>query len=275
MEPSGRVRPPRRCVTAAQRRTAPGRTLDGMTTTDDAPRAGDEHSTTATGSVDVASLADWLAARSDDELVTLLELRPDLAVPLPSSMSVLAARAEQRASVLRATDELDTLDFAVIETLAVHHAAVPDRHTTPLPRARLHELLGDRVARAAVDAAVDRLTARALAWGTAELYLVAAAKDALPWPLGSTTEIPDALTEPEIVAALSGIGSPNGHCWTNWRPPGRGDALATPRRARRRTGRSSVCWRRGCSTGSTRRPSNYRPRWARCYAANRSPTRTP
>lgn len=208
MEPSGRVRPPRRCVTAAQRRTAPGRTLDGMTTTDDAPRAGDEHSTTATGSVDVASLADWLAARSDDELVTLLELRPDLAVPLPSSMSVLAARAEQRASVLRATDELDTLDFAVIETLAVHHAAVPDRHTTPLPRARLHELLGDRVARAAVDAAVDRLTARALAWGTAELYLVAAAKDALPWPLGTTTEIPDALTEPEIVAALSGIGSP-------------------------------------------------------------------
>ncbi|MBF6171660.1 helicase-associated domain-containing protein [Nocardia blacklockiae] len=180
-----------------------------MTTTDDAPRAGDEHPATppGSGSAAVASLADWLSARTDDELVALLELRPDLAVPLPSSMSILAARAEQRASVLRATDDLDTLVFAVVETLAIHGAAVPDRRAAPLPRARLHELLADRVTPQAVDAAVAQLTARALVWGTDELYLAAAAKDALPWPLGSTTEIPDALTEPEIVAALGDLGS--------------------------------------------------------------------
>ncbi len=193
---------------AIQRAATPGRTLDGMTTTDDAPRAGDDHPAVPAGqgSADGTTLADWLAARTDDELVTLLELRPDLAVPLPSSMSVLAARAEQRASVLRATDELDTLEFAVIETLAVHGATYPGRRATPLPRTRLHELLGDRVSAAAIDAAVARLTARALAWGADALYLAAAAKEALPWPLGSTTEIPDALTESEIVAALSDIG---------------------------------------------------------------------
>ena len=39
------------------------------------------------------SLAAWLGGRTDAQLVTLLERRPDLAVPLPSSMAVLAARA--------------------------------------------------------------------------------------------------------------------------------------------------------------------------------------
>ncbi|MFI5780251.1 helicase-associated domain-containing protein [Nocardia sp. NPDC051570] len=166
-----------------------------MTTTDSAP-----------GSAEIA-LADWLTTRTDGDLVALLQLRPDLAVPLPGSMAVLAARAEQRASVLRATDELDTLDFAIVETLAVQGASYPGRAATPLSRARLHELLGDRVPIADIDAAVARLAARALVWGEDELLLTATAKDALPWPLGSTTEIPDALTEPEIRAALDDIGS--------------------------------------------------------------------
>nr|WP_245717720.1 helicase-associated domain-containing protein [Nocardia jejuensis] len=148
-------------------------------------------------------MPEWLAARSDEELVTLLELRPDLAVPLPASMAVLAARTEQRASVLRATDELDTLDFAVIETLVVHGAA-DGRHGAPVPLTRLRTILGDRVSAAALAAAVQRLRARALAWGPDKaLRLTASAQEALPWPLGSTTELPDALTEPEIVAALA------------------------------------------------------------------------
>ncbi|WP_306364671.1 helicase-associated domain-containing protein [Nocardia sp. CC227C] len=147
-------------------------------------------------------MTEWLAARGDDELVGLLQLRPDLAVPLPGSMAVLAARTEQRASVLRATDELDTLDFAVIETLAVHGAADP-RTPVAMPRTRLHELLGDRVGKKLINAAVDRLRARALVWGSDKaLRLTPAAQEALPWPLGSTTEIPDALTATEIAAAL-------------------------------------------------------------------------
>lgn len=148
------------------------------------------------------SLADWLGARSDAELVSLLELRPDLAVPLPSSMTVLAARAEQRASVLRAADELDTLEFAVIETLAVRAASAQP----PLTRRELKKLLRERVKAAPVDAALKRLTERALVWCDGDaLRVVPAAAEALPWPMGSTTELPDALTEPEVTAALAEI----------------------------------------------------------------------
>ncbi|MFE7742579.1 helicase-associated domain-containing protein [Nocardia sp. NPDC057455] len=148
------------------------------------------------------SLAGWLGARSDAQLVTLLQLRPDLAVPLPSSMAVLAARTEQRASVLRATEDLNTLEFALVETLAVHGATHPDRG--PLHRAELHVQLCERVPAAAIDNALERLTTRALIWLDAEqgLHLIPAAAEALPWPIGTATEIPDALTEPEVVAAL-------------------------------------------------------------------------
>ncbi|MQY24727.1 helicase-associated domain-containing protein [Nocardia aurantia] len=166
----------------------------------------------ATGAAGGVALADWLAARSDDDLVTLLTLRPDLAVPLPASMAVLAARAEQRASVFRAADDLDTLDFAVLETLAVHNAihegGSRNRAAEALPRRRLTDLLGDRAPIADIDTAIERLTARALVWGTDELYAVAATKEALPWPLGSITEIPDALSEAEITAALAGLAPP-------------------------------------------------------------------
>lgn len=148
------------------------------------------------------SLADWLGARSDAELVSLLELRPDLAVPLPSSMTVLAARAEQRASVLRAADELDTLEFAIVETLAVRAASAQP----PLTRRELKKTLRDRVKAAPVDAALKRLTERALVWSDGDaLRVVPAAAEALPWPMGSTTELPDALTEPEVTAELAEI----------------------------------------------------------------------
>ncbi|WP_280294103.1 helicase-associated domain-containing protein [Nocardia abscessus] len=149
------------------------------------------------------SLAGWLGARSDAQLVTLLQLRPDLAVPLPSSMAVLAARTEQRASVLRATEDLNTLEFALLETLAVHGVTRTD--SAPLNRAELHVQLSERAQAAAIDDALERLTARALVWLDAEqgLHLIPAAAEALPWPIGTATELPDALTESEVVAALT------------------------------------------------------------------------
>ncbi|MFC9892644.1 helicase-associated domain-containing protein [Nocardia sp. NPDC127579] len=136
-------------------------------------------------------------------------------MPLPSSMQVLGARAEQRASVLRATDDLNTLEFAIVEMLAVHKAS----NAEGLGRKALQAQLKGRVTKAALDAALERLMARALVWSDGdELRLVAAATEALPWPIGSTTEIPDALTEPEVVAALQDVS-----------PPGRAllDKLAT------------------------------------------------
>lgn len=149
------------------------------------------------------SLAAWLGGRTDAQLVTLLERRPDLAVPLPSSMTVLAARAEQRASVLRAADDLNTLEFAIAEILAVRTSS-----GTPAPtRQELRKALCDRARAAAVDAALTRLTDRALLWSDSDdrLHLVSTVAEALPWPMGSATDLPDALTEPEVTAALSDL----------------------------------------------------------------------
>ncbi|WP_040794393.1 helicase-associated domain-containing protein [Nocardia higoensis] len=151
------------------------------------------------------SLAGWLAARSDAQLVALLQARPDLAVPLPSSMTVLAARAEQRASVLRATEDLDTLEFAIIDLLATRARADAE----PLTRKALHALWKGRATKTAMDTALERLTGRALVWLDADtLRLVPAAAEALPWPQGAAVELSDALTEPEIEAALAELGGP-------------------------------------------------------------------
>ena len=60
------------------------------------------------------SLARWLSSRPDTELAAALHARPDLVVPPPATMAVLASRAQQRASVFRAADDLTTADFGII-----------------------------------------------------------------------------------------------------------------------------------------------------------------
>ncbi|MBV8350544.1 MAG: DNA-binding protein, partial [Mycolicibacterium sp.] len=84
------------------------------------------------------SLSAWLADLSDDRLVRLLELRPDLTQPPPGSIAALAARAQARQSVKAATDELDFLSLAVVDALLVLHA-----DTTPVPVTKLVALIGD------------------------------------------------------------------------------------------------------------------------------------
>jgi hypothetical protein len=66
---------------------------------------------TATG----ATLAKALARRDDAGLAALLRARPDLAVPAPSSLTALAARAGTRPSVERALTGLDAAELAVAE----------------------------------------------------------------------------------------------------------------------------------------------------------------
>ncbi|MEU4316779.1 helicase-associated domain-containing protein [Nocardia sp. NPDC024068] len=140
----------------------------------------------------------WLGGRSDAQLVALLERRPDLAVPLPSSMSVLATRAEQRASVLRAADDLDTVAFGIVEALAMHTAGGHE----PMTRTELKRSLRGRAKAATVDAALAELSDRALIWSAGDrLRLVPATAEALPWPLGNGTRA-EALTEAEIADAL-------------------------------------------------------------------------
>lgn len=60
-----------------------------------------------------------MTARSDSELVTMLALRPDLAVPEPATLSVLIAHATSRASILRALSELNGSQLQVLEAVSV------------------------------------------------------------------------------------------------------------------------------------------------------------
>ena len=64
-----------------------------------------------------STLADHLRAASDDELGALLQLRPDLAVPVPADISQLAGRVQSRVSVARALDGLDRFTLEVLDGL--------------------------------------------------------------------------------------------------------------------------------------------------------------
>lgn len=145
-------------------------------------------------------LGSWLADLSDERLIRLLELRPDLAQPPPGSIAALAARAVARQSVKAATDELDFLRLAVLDALLVLQA-----ETAPVPTAKLLALIGDRAPEADVMGALDDLRQRALVWGDAAVRVAADAGTALPWHAGQVTLEDTARTGDEIAGLIAGL----------------------------------------------------------------------
>lgn len=145
-------------------------------------------------------LARWLSSRRDTDLAVLLRSRPDLVVPPPATMAVLAGRARQRASVFRAADDLTTADFGVIEALSLLGATEHE-----VTRKDLVAALRGRLTAKSVDRILDHLRERLLLWGTADgLRLVEAAVDAVPWRIGRTSGAP-ALDDDEVIRLLSGL----------------------------------------------------------------------
>ncbi len=129
------------------------------------------------------SLADDLSARSDDELITLLSLRPDLASPPPQGTGVLAQRALSAASITLAGEDLDLLGVAVLEQ-AIAFGVDPDSPTAVCSTnaAAIVKALSGRADPDEISARVDDLIRRGLLWGDrGALWSGAHAPAALPW----------------------------------------------------------------------------------------------
>lgn len=148
-------------------------------------------------------LGAWLAELSDERVIRLLELRPDLAQPAPGSIAALAARAAARQSVKAATDELDFLHLAVLDALLVLHA-----ETAAVPVTKLLALIGDRAAESDVLAALDGLRERVLAWGDTAVRVSAEASAGLPWYPGQAILEDTTRSADEIAAAIDGLDEP-------------------------------------------------------------------
>lgn len=129
-----------------------------------------------------APLGSWLADLTDQQLVQLLQRRPDLTQPPPATLTALAARAQSRQSVKAATDDLDFLHLAALDALLTLHA-----DQAPVPLSELSETLRGRTDEPALTAAVEDLRARGLVWGTDTIRVVSEASSCLPWQPGQVT----------------------------------------------------------------------------------------
>lgn len=130
------------------------------------------------------TLADHLRALPDEGIALLIELRPDLVVPVPADLSALAVRAQSRLSVARALDGLDTFTLEILDGLRLTRTA--DDLTSVDAVLALTAASTPAVSTAEVRAAIDRLRAHALGYGPdAALRIVASVDDASPpYPAG-------------------------------------------------------------------------------------------
>ena len=149
------------------------------------------------------SLGSWLAGLSDEQLVRLLELRPDLAQPTPGSIAALAARAVSRQSVKVATDDLDFGRLAVLDALLVLKA-----DAVAVPVAAVRGVIGAELGDDDLATAIDTLRERALVWGDEQISVPAEVAAALPWYPGQAVTEDGGRTAAELVAAIDALASP-------------------------------------------------------------------
>jgi hypothetical protein len=120
-----------------------------------------------------ATLAAWLRTRDDEQLATLLALRPDVARPAPSDVVGLATRLAVPVSVDRALDELDAGTLQVLDVVLL-------ATTDGMTRADVAAALPG----APVEAALQLLTDRALLWGDDVLRAPEPVRRAVKHPAG-------------------------------------------------------------------------------------------
>ncbi|CAN5361942.1 helicase-associated domain-containing protein [soil metagenome] len=149
------------------------------------------------------SLSDWLRGRTDEWLAALLVARPDLALPPPADMGVLANRIGSTTSLARALEDLDAFTLQVLDGLLISPG------TTSY--AELRRLLGPEVPEPPARAALDLLRDRALIWGVdEELHVVGSVRHvsgAYPAGLGRpVADLLDRVSRYQLDVVLGWLG---------------------------------------------------------------------
>jgi Helicase conserved C-terminal domain len=127
------------------------------------------------------NFVDQLRSLPDEALGALIQLRPDLVVPVPSDISALAVRAQARASVARCLDGLDEFTLRILD--AARLTRTPDTALASVDA--ILAMAGD-AAPGDVRGAIDRLRARFLLHGPETALQVVGAVDEVtsPYPAG-------------------------------------------------------------------------------------------
>ena len=90
------------------------------------------------------TFADELRARTDEELIELFQLRPDLITPIPADISSLATRATSAPSLIRAIESLNRWQLNLLETCALFEDSFTTNEvselTDPAAKTSLDEL---------------------------------------------------------------------------------------------------------------------------------------
>ena len=127
------------------------------------------------------TFADQLRSLTDEALGALIQLRPDLVVPVPADVSALAVRAQSRGSVARCLDGLDEFTLQILDAARLSRAA-----DTALTSTGAILALAAGADDGDVRVAIDRLRVRFLLHGPADGLQVAGAVDEVtsPYPAG-------------------------------------------------------------------------------------------
>ncbi|WP_328464556.1 helicase-associated domain-containing protein [Actinoplanes sp. NBC_00393] len=127
------------------------------------------------------TFADQLRSLPDEALGALIQLRPDLVVPVPADISALAVRAQSRNSVARCLDGLDEFTLLILDAARLSRAA-----DTALTSVDAILELTSEVSADDVRVAIDRLRVRFLLHGPPEALQVVGAVDEVtsPYPAG-------------------------------------------------------------------------------------------
>jgi hypothetical protein len=152
----------------------------------------------------VTSLAEWLRARTDEQLTELLRRRPDLSLPAPADLAALASRLSVRTSVQRAIDALDAFDLRILEAVVL--AADEDGRARAVDVQALAPLA--EIGRAIVD-----LLTLGLLWGDEEIvHLAPTVREAIgPYPAGlgrPAALLFAAVPEVRLAPVLQSLGLP-------------------------------------------------------------------